>query len=103
MIRIPHLFQSKKKIFNELVDERIEKITDLDGRVNSDNLIYRYKNNNIDNVNFYEFDNALTIANKIREGKKDLADVKNKKENFKSLLKKIKIGKKPKKTEKYFV
>ena len=33
-------FISKQKdIFNELVDERIKKITDLDERINSDNLI----------------------------------------------------------------
>ena len=29
MMRILHLFQNKKK-YNELVDERLEKITDLD-------------------------------------------------------------------------
>ena len=33
----------QKEIFNGLVDKRLEKITDLDGRVNSDDLIYRYK------------------------------------------------------------
>ena len=38
------LFISKlKEIFNELVDERRKKITDLDKKVNSDDLIYRYK------------------------------------------------------------
>ena len=36
------LFISKQKeIFNKLVDERLEKITDLDKKVNSDDLIYR--------------------------------------------------------------
>ena len=33
----------QKEIFNKLVDERLEKITDLDERVNSYNLVYRYK------------------------------------------------------------
>ena len=32
----------QKEIFNKLVDERPEKITDLDKKVNSDDLIYRY-------------------------------------------------------------
>ena len=41
----------QKEIFNELVDERLEKITDLDKKVNSDDLIYRYKGN-IADVNF---------------------------------------------------
>ena len=31
----------QKEIFNELLDERLEKIADLDKKVNSDNLIYR--------------------------------------------------------------
>ena len=54
----------QKEIFNELVDERREKITDLDKKVNSDDLIYRYKGNTAD-LKFDEFDNALNIINKI--------------------------------------
>ena len=33
----------QKEIFNKLIDERLEKITDLDERVNRDDLIYRHK------------------------------------------------------------
>ena len=67
------LFISKQKeIFNELVDERLEKTTDLDDKVNSDDLIYRYKSKNAD-AKFDEFDNALGIINKIWDGKTDLA------------------------------
>ena len=47
-------------------------MTYLDGRVNSDNLIYRYKGNTND-VKFNEFDNAIDIINKIRDGKKRLS------------------------------
>ena len=65
----------QKEIFNELVDERLEKITDLDKKVNSDDLIYRYKGNTPD-LNFDEFDNAFDIIDKVRDGKIDLADVK---------------------------
>ena len=43
MLMILHLSQNKKKTFNELVDERLEKITDLDKKVNKNDLIYRYK------------------------------------------------------------
>ena len=39
------LISKQKEIFNELADERIEEITDLDKKVNSDDLIYRYKSN----------------------------------------------------------
>ena len=55
-----HLSQNKKK-FNELVDERLDKITDLDERVNSDDLIHRCKGN-IADKKFDEFDNALDIV-----------------------------------------
>ena len=36
------LISKQKEIFNELADERLEKITDLDKKVNSDDLIYKY-------------------------------------------------------------
>ena len=89
------LISKQKEIFNELVDERFEKITDLDKKVNSDDLIYRYKGNTAD-VKFDKFDNALDIIDKIRDGKIDLADVKNNQEKFKSYLGEIKKGKKSK-------
>ena len=76
----------QKEVFNELVDERREKITDLDKNVNSDDLIYRYKGNTAD-VNF---DNALNIINKIQNVEISLADVENNQENFKSCLGEIK-------------
>ena len=81
----------QKEIFNELVDERHEKITDLDKKVNSDDLIYRYKSTTAD-VKFDEFDNALNIINKIQNVEIDLADVKNNQEKFKTYLGEIKKG-----------
>ena len=51
------LISKQKEIFNELVDERLEKITDLDKKVNSDDLIYRYKGNTAD----VKFDNLIML------------------------------------------
>ena len=65
----------QKKLFNKLIDERLEKITDLNERINRDDLIYRYKGKVADKK-FDEFDNALDIINKIRDVTKDLAGVK---------------------------
>ena len=62
------MISKQKEIFNELVDERRKKITDLDEKVNSDDLIYRYKGNSPD-LNFNEFDNALTLIAEIRDSK----------------------------------
>ena len=65
------------------------KKLDLHKKVNIDDLIYRYKGNTV-NVNFEEFNNTLDITDKIRDGKIDLADVKNNQEKFNSCLEEIK-------------
>ena len=59
------IYLKTKKIFNELVDERREKITDLDKNVNSDDLIYRYKGN-IADVKFDKFDKLLISSIKYK-------------------------------------
>ena len=83
------MISKQKELFNELVDKRLEKITDLDKKVNSDDLIYRCKGNTPD-LNFGKFDNALTLIDKIRDGKICLTDVKSNQEKFKSYLGEIK-------------
>ena len=87
------MISKQKEIFNKLVYERLEGITDLDKNVNSDDLIYRYKGNTAD-VKFNEFDKAFDFINKVRDGKIDLSDVKNNQEKFKSYLGEIKKGNK---------
>ena len=71
------------------MDESLEKIIDLDKKVNSDDLIYRYRGNTVD-VKFDEFDNALNIINKIQNGEIRLANVKSNQEKFKFVLEKLK-------------
>ena len=83
----------QREIFNELVDERREKITDSDKKVNSDDLIYRYKGSTAD-AKFDNFNNALNIINKIQNGEISLADVKNNQEKFKTYLGEMKKGNK---------
>ena len=65
----------------------------MDKKVNSNDLIYRYKGNTPD-LNFDEFDNAFDIIDKIRDGKIDLSDVKSNQKKFKSYLGEIKKGNK---------
>ena len=77
----------QKEIFNELEDERLEKITDLIEKVNSSDLIYRYKGNTPD-WNFQKFDNIFDVIDKIGDGKIELSDVKSNQEKFKSILEK---------------
>ena len=89
----------QKKVFNKLVDERHKKMTDLVKKVNSDDLIYKYKGNTAD-AKFDKFYNALTIINKTQNGETSLADVKNNQEKFKSYLGEIKKKKQQKKIKK---
>ena len=91
MLKILHLPQNKKKYLK--IDERREKITDLDKKVNSHDLIYRYKGNTAD-VKFDDFNNGLDIINKTQNGEISLVDVKNNQQKFKSYLVEIKKGNK---------
>ena len=88
MSKIFRWSENKTKI-HEIVDRRIEKITNLDKNINSDDLIYRYKCNTA-NAKLDGFDNALNIINKIQNGEISLSDVKNIQEKFKSYFGEIK-------------
>ena len=57
------MISKQKEIFNKLIDETLEEITDLDKKVDSDDLIYRYKGRTAD-AKFDKFDNALDILDK---------------------------------------
>ena len=87
------LISKQKEILNKLVDERLDETTKLDEKVNPGNLIYRQKGKTPDK-NFYTYDNALNITDKIKNGKIKLADVKNDKIKFKQNLSEIKKGNK---------
>ena len=82
------MISKQKEIFNKRADERLDEITELDGKVNTDDLIYKYKGHTAD-ANFNEFDGALSLIDK-KERKISLADAKNDKIKFKSELSEIK-------------
>ena len=75
------MISKPKEIFNKLADERLEEMSNLDKKVDSNNLIRKSKGNSND-AEFDEFDNALGIINKIRAGETSLADVKISKGNL---------------------
>ena len=91
IIKIIHnpLISKQKEIFNKFADERLDEITELDKKVNLDNLIYKYKGPTVD-AKFDEFDNALNLLDKIREGEVSVVVAKNDQIAFKSNLSKIK-------------
>ena len=55
------MISNEKEIFNELVDERLEKIIDLDGEVSSNDLIYKCKGNTVD-AKFDKFEMLLILS-----------------------------------------
>ena len=67
------------------------EITDLDKKVNRDDLIYRYKGKSPDQK-FDKYDNALDLINKIQNDEIKLTDAKNNQLIFKSHLGEIKKG-----------
>ena len=69
------MISKQKEIFNELADERIKEITELNEKVNYDDLIYRYKGNTSDEK-FNPYDNAFSLLDKIRHGKISLTTPK---------------------------
>ena len=100
------LISKQKEIFNKLVGERLEEITNLAKKVNSDDLIYRYKSNTADEK-FHKFDNVFSLLDKTRTGKISLTGAKNDQVKFKFNLGEIirrnskKISKEQKKNTLY--
>ena len=83
------MISKQKEIFDKLIDERLEEITDLDKKkADGKDLIYRFKGNTSDEK-FDKFDNAFNIINRVKNVEISLADVKNNQEKFRSYLGKI--------------
>ena len=100
MLKILHFSQNKNKYLIILQMKGVKKQLIQVKKVNSDDLIHRYKGNTAD-VKFDEFDNALNIITKIQNGEIRLAGVKDNPEKFKSYLgeiKKVKRSKEQKNT-----
>ena len=75
------LTSKQKEMFNELADGRLKKITELDEKINCDNIIYKYKGKTA-KAEFDKFDNAFSLLDKIRDGKISLTDVKERSRRF---------------------
>ena len=75
------MISKQKEIFNKLPNERLEEITTSNKNINTADLIYEYTDPAID-AKFNEFDNAINILNKIREGRISLADAKTDRAEF---------------------
>ena len=66
----------EKEIHNKLTEESSEKINNLDKKVGTYKLVFKYKGNTSDK-DFSKFDNALDLINKIRDGEISLNEAKD--------------------------
>ena len=99
MVKTFPLISKQKEIFSELADKRLDKITELDKRVNRNDLVYRYKSRSLDKK-FDKYDNALDLIDKIQNGEIKLSDVKNDQIKLESYMGEIKKGVKKSKEQK---
>ena len=85
----------EKEIYNKLTEESYQKIDNLDKKVYTDKLLFKYKRNTADE-GFSDYDNALVLIDKIRNGEISLNEVKNEQARFKTSMGEIKkVQKKP--------
>ena len=85
------LISEQEKIFNELANKRLNKITELDKKINRDNLVYKYKIKS-PFEEFDKYDNARDLIDKTKNGEIKLSEAKNDQKNFKLSLGEIKRG-----------
>ena len=76
-----------KENFDELSNERIDKIYNISKQIDFNNLTYYFKNKNIRPINFVGFGGPLHIFNKIKNGNTSAEKIKEDQKQFKSNLK----------------
>ena len=79
----------ENEIYNKLTEESFEKINNLDKKVDTNKLVFKYTGNTAD-ADFSKFDNALSLINKIRNGEISLNDAKDDQAILRSNLGEIK-------------
>ena len=79
----------EQNIYDKLTERSFKNINNLDKRVDTKELGFKYKGNTADEY-FSKFDNALDLINKIRDGEISLNDVKDEQAKLKSGMEKIK-------------
>ena len=79
-------FDEQRKIFNELLKERSSEFKDLEKRINLDNLIYKYKNEEKSPKDFRNYQNPIDLFKDLNNGNINPKEVLKDQVNFKSDL-----------------
>ena len=79
----------EKEIHNKLTDKSFEKRNSLDKKGDTNKLVFKYKDNTADS-DFSEFDKALSLINKIKDGEVSLHNATDDQARLRSNLGEIK-------------
>ena len=87
------LLSKEREIFKDIYNKRIDRIEELNNKIDNDNLNYIvYSSKKIDN--FSELKNPLTLLDEIKKGEMTLEEAKNYQKDYLSYLKNIRKGNK---------
>ena len=79
----------EKEIYNKLTEESFERINNLDKKVDTNKLVFKY-NGNTPDKDFSNFDNTLDLISKIRDGEISLNEAKDELTKLRSNMGEIK-------------
>ena len=87
------LVSKEKEIFKNIYSERLDRIEELNKRIDYDNLKYIFKTTG-EEFEFDKSEDPLEFLNDIKSGKISLEEAKNLQQDYEEYLKKIRKGKK---------
>ena len=87
------LLSKERKIFKDIYNKRLDKIEELNNKIDYDNLEYAvYSRKEL--IDFSELKDPLTLLDKIKKGEMTLEEAKNYQKNYLDYLKTIRKGNK---------
>ena len=81
IIKIKYYFQKKEKFFKDIYNKRLDKIEELNNKIDYDNLQYVVVNNG-KIFDFAGLKDPITFLDKIKKGKMSLEEAKNFQQNY---------------------
>ena len=87
------LISKEREIFKDIYNKRLDKIEELNNKIDYDNLKYVAERSGVE-YNFNEIKDPITFLNDIKEGKISLEEAKEKQKDYHSYLNTIQRGNK---------
>ena len=87
------LLSKEREIFKDICNKRLDKIEEIDNRINYNDLNYVIFNKNME-YNFSDITDSISLLNDIKKGEISLEEAKNKQNNYLYYLNIIRKGNK---------